>query len=676
MNLGKRWLAIASLGLISSSAFALSPKHEISELPQLVQESQHVLASKRVYNNFMHSHYKRVGMDDAFSQKIFDRFIKQLDYNKQFFLQKDIDELSMFSKEFDDAFYRGNLAFAYEIYSTSQKRRYQRFEYALSLLDKEMEFTKPDTFHYDREDLPWATTKAELDEYWRQKVKYDALNLKLAGKDWAKIKELLGKRYNSAIRRLTQTQSEDVFQLVMNAFARSVEAHTSYLSPRSADRFQMEMNLSLEGIGAVLFIEDDYTVIRSLVAGGPADKSKQLKPEDRIVGVAQKNEEFVDVIGWRLDDVVELIKGPKGTEVRLQIIKGDGAGNQAQNVTLIRDKIKLEDRAATSEIYVPDEGAYKGRRLGVIDIPSFYNNLTRDVDKELTKLKVQNVEGIVIDLRGNGGGSLPESIMLTGLFIEQGPVVQVRKAVDRIEVSRDRDRRISYSGPLVVLVDRYSASASEIFSAALQDYGRAVIVGENTFGKGTVQQHKALSKLYDKLDKPLGHIQFTFAKFYRINGGSTQHKGVTPDILFPSPIAPAEWGESKEENALPWDKIASAKYQAIDSLVAEIKALTKNHQKRIKQDPEFAYIFEDISEYQKTKDQKSETLVEAERIKRKEENQAKRLARANDRLKRLKEEPIKDLETLPEVLEDLDPILDETANIAFELVDFGKLARQ
>ncbi|EWH09987.1 carboxy-terminal protease [Catenovulum agarivorans DS-2] len=662
----------------AGSSGAISTSKDPLELPDLVQESQHALASKRIYHLFTREHYKRFAMDDTFSKKVFERYVDQLDYNKQFFLQADIDEMAKHQSKFDEAFYRGNLDFVYDMFELNLERRKQMFEYALSIIsqEEEMKFDKQELYYYDREDSPWANDIAELKAYWLQRVKYDALNLKLAGKEWPKIKELLTKRYTTAIKRLAQSQSEDVFQTVMNAFARSIEAHTSYLSPRRADRFQMEMNLSLEGIGAVLFAEDDYTVIRSLVPGGPADRSQQIKPEDKIVGVAQADEDFVDVIGWRLDDVVELIKGPKGTQVRLQLLKGGSADNETVVVKLVRDKIKLEDRAADSKVYTPESGPYKGRKLGVIEIPSFYSGLTRDVVKLLETLQEEKVEGIVIDLRGNGGGSLPESINLTGLFIEKGPVVQVRSVGNRIDVQNDRDPRVFYHGPLMVMVDRYSASASEIFSAAIQDYDRGVVLGEQTFGKGTVQQHRSLEKRFDLLEKPLGHIQYTFAKFYRINGGSTQNRGVIPDILFPSAIDPEEWGESKEDNALPWDKIRSANYQPVGLISDnEVQALIAKHQQRIKADPEFIYIFEDIEEYKKNKDKKYQSLNEAERKKERDEAKATRLKRANERLVRQGKEKVEDVDDIPEEIEEYDVFLNETANIMFDYIGLNKLAK-
>jgi carboxyl-terminal processing protease len=434
----------------------------------------------------------------------------------------------------------------------------------------------------------------------------------------------------------------------------------------------MEMNLSFEGIGAVLLSEDDFTTIRSVVPGGPADLSNNIKPEDKIVGVAQDKEEFVDVIGWRLDEVVELIKGPKGSIVKLQVVKGSSESLVPVVVTLTRDKIKLEDRAAKSEVYIPNDGANKGQKLGVISIPSFYNNLHQDVKKEIESLTEQSVQGIIVDLRGNGGGSLTESTLLSGLFIEKGPVVQIRDGAGRIRLEKDVDGKVFYNGPLTVLVDRYSASASEIFAAAMQDYNRALILGEQTFGKGTVQQHRPLGRIYDLYENPLGSVQFTIAKFYRIDGGSTQHKGVIPDILFPSVINHDEWGESQQENALPWDSIARANYTTYGENKNTVKGLTDLHNQRIKK--EFNYIYEDIERYKLKKEDKTISLIESERLKEKTEIEQRNLMRINERLVRLGLEKVENLDDLPEELEAVDPFLEEAANITYDVLSMGKYA--
>ena len=661
--------------LFSGSLFAAVEAVTIDDLPQLKQESQHGTASKRVASLFARSHYTPVRFNDELSRKVYDRYIESLDFNKSVFLASDIASFEQYRDDFDNAITTGKLDFTFDIFNLSLKRRFERYEYSLTLLEKEMTFDKEDEYFFDREDSAWPASQAELDEIWRERVKYDALRLKMTGKDWEGIKEVLTKRYKNAEKRLVQSNSEDAFQIVMNSLARSIEAHTSYLSPRRAEQFKMDMDLELEGIGAVLSPDEDYTVIRSLVPGGPADKTDQIKADDRIIGVAQDGEEFVDVIGWRLDDVVDLIKGPKGTKVRLQYLKGVDAHGAPKVVEITRDKIRLEDRAAKSEVF---EAKYSDltSKIGVIEIPGFYNNLSKDVKVELAKLKEEKVDGIIIDLRQNGGGSLYEATQLSGLFFDQGPVVQIHTLNNRIEEQKDRDGITYYDGPLTVLVDRYSASASEIFAAAMQDYGRAVIIGEQTFGKGTVQQHKGLGRAYDLYDNALGSVQYTIAKFYRINGGSTQHKGVIPDISFPSAIDPAQWGESKQDNALPWDSIVKAKYKKLGNLTPIITYLEKQHEVRIKSEPEFGYVFNDITLYNEEKDRKTISLVEADRIKEKDEGEARALVRTNERLKRLGKDPVENLDDIPEVIEELDPFLEEAALITQDYINYGRIAKK
>ncbi|WP_026374877.1 carboxy terminal-processing peptidase [Aestuariibacter salexigens] len=674
----KQLLRLSLVGVVVTTCFsvqAVKTTESAESLPVLEQEAQHSIAAKRVSALFTRAHYKDIDLDDELSSKVYERFLRSLDMNRNIFTQADVSGFEKYRDAFDDALQRGNMQIAYDMYQLNLQRRIERYEYALSLLDKPFDFEKKgDAFHYDRKDAEWPASQRELDELWRQRVKYDALNLDLADKTPEEIKELLTKRYERAIKRLTQTKSEDVFQAAMNAFAASIEAHTRYLSPRNSDRFQMDMNLSFEGIGAVLQSEDDYTVIRSIVPGGPADLSNQIKPEDKIIGVAQDDEEFVDVIGWRLDEVVELIKGPKGSVVRLQVKKGSSKATTPSIVSLTRDKIKLEDRAAKSKVYQPETGEMQGQNIGVITIPSFYNDLHKDVKKEITALTEQNVDGIIVDLRGNGGGSLTEATLLTGLFIDKGPVVQIRDGAGRITVNRDTDGMVFYDGPLTVLVDRYSASASEIFAAAMQDYGRALIVGEQTFGKGTVQQHRGLGRIYDLYDNPLGAVQFTIAKFYRINGGSTQHQGVIPDIKFPSAIDPEEWGESQEENALPWDSIRRANYATFGETESTVMNIAEHHKSRIKADPEFAYIYTDIEEYKERKDRKTISLVKSERLAEKQEAEDKQLKRANERLQRMGKETVASLEDLPDEFEELDPFLDEAAKITLDVIQSGKYA--
>ncbi|MCW8330916.1 carboxy terminal-processing peptidase [Photobacterium sp. SDRW27] len=657
-----RFSLIAAGMMLAASAQALEAKYSLSDLPQLAPEKQHATASKRVASRFTRSHYKQFSLDDEFSSNVFDRYIEMLDFNKSFLTASDIKQFEKWETQLDDQLKRGESIAAFDIFNKLLERRYDRYQYALTLLDREIRFDIDEDFVIDRSELDWAKDRNELNELWRKRVKYDALNLKLTGKEWKEIKETLAKRYNNALKRLTQTHNEDVFQIYMNAFAREVDPHTSYLSPRNAEQFQAEMNLSLEGIGAVLQVIDDYTVIRSLVAGGPASASKQLAAGDRIIGVAQDGKDMVDVIGWRLDDVVQLIKGPKGSKVKLEILP-EGKNAKSYDVTITRDKIRLEDRAVKSSVKTS-----QGRKVGIIEIPSFYVGLSEDTKKEIGKLNDQQVDGIVIDLRNNGGGALTEATALTGLFINSGPVVQVRDSYGRVKVNGDSDDRVYFDSPLTVLVNRYSASASEIFAAAMQDYGRAVVLGEQSFGKGTVQQHRSLNHIYDLFDKPLGHVQYTIQKFYRINGGSTQNLGVVPDVAFPTAIDPAETGESVEDNALPWDSIKPANYQKIYNFSAVLPSLKSKHEARISNDMEFNFIQQDITQYKVEKDINTISLNEKKRIAEQEQDEADRLARLNKRQKALGEKTFASLDDIPKDYEAPDAYLNEAIAITADLV--------
>ena len=671
-------LSVLAAAFVAAFSVNASPdvKNQVLVLPTIAQDAQHATASKRITALFTRGHYTPVQLDDELSSKMFDTYLKNLDYYRNVLTKSDVAAFEQYRDKFDDGINKGNMSFAFDMFNLALKRRSERFDYALQLLDKGFDFSSDDQYVYDREDADWPASEAELNEIWRQRVKFDALNLKLAGKNSEEIHQVLDKRYRNSQKRLTQTESEDVFQLIMNSFARSIEAHTSYLSPRNADRFQQEMNLSLEGIGAVLRADDDYTVIQSLVPGGPADLTQKLKPKDKIIGVAQDSADFVDVIGWRLDDVVDLIKGPKGSTVRLQVIGANDIGSsQSQIISIVRDKIRLEDRAAKAEVFKPQLSEL-GQKIGVISIPGFYNNLADDVKKLLVELKDSAVDGIIIDLRGNGGGSLQEATLLTGLFIDRGPVVQIREGDGKVSVSQDNDGVSFYDGPLTVLVDRYSASASEIFAAAMQDYGRALVVGEQTFGKGTVQQHRGLGRIYDMFDNPLGSVQYTIAKFYRINGGSTQHKGVIPDIQFPTAIDPAEWGESKEEYALPWDSINAARYDSLNDVSSIIPLLREKHHARISAEAEFQYLLDDIAEYKRQANDKVVSLKEATRIAERDKNKADQLARVNARLKRFGMPAVTSLDDVPEKLEKIDPFLEEAANITADYKMVSRLAKK
>ncbi|MDD9194705.1 carboxy terminal-processing peptidase [Aliivibrio sp. S3MY1] len=666
MNCRLRVSLIAASVMLAASAHALEAKvldtkYSEADLPVLTAETQHGTASKRVTSRFTRSHYKHFSLDDDFSVAIYERYLDMLDYNRNIFIQADLTSFAPLSTKLDDQLKIGDSQAAFDIYNLSLKRRFERYVYALSLLDKEFDYTVDESLELDRSEAAWPKDEAELNELWRKRVKYDALNLSMTGKDWPEIQEMLGKRYNNALKRLTQSHNEDAFQLYINAFAREVDPHTSYLSPRNAEQFQSEMNLSLEGIGAVLQATDDYTVIRSLVVGGPAQNSKQLSEGDRIIGVAQDGKKSVDIIGWRLDDVVQLIKGAKGTKVHLDILP-EGKDSKSHTVTIVRDKIRLEDRAVKSEVIEQD-----GKKIGVLEVPSFYVGLAEDTKKQIDELKKQDITGIIVDLRNNGGGALTEATALSGLFITSGPVVQVRDSYGRVNVNADTDGEISYTGPMTVLVNRYSASASEIFAAAMQDYGRAVILGENSFGKGTVQQHRSLNHIYDLFDKPLGHVQYTIQKFYRINGGSTQNLGVVPDIAFPTAIDPKETGESVEDNALPWDSITAANYVQTNQIVNTIEPLAKKHVERIKTDEEFGFIQEDIARYKADKDITTISLNKVVREKESDDADVRRLERVNQRQKHLEKEEFKTIDDIPKDYEVPDAYLNEAVSITIDL---------
>ncbi len=656
-----RFSFIAASIMLATSVQALETNIEAVTLPFLQPEPQHETASKRITRRFENSHYKAFELNDAFSSLVFERYLNTIDYNRQFFTQVDIDNLSKWRLKIDDQLRTGDTSAAFSIFNLSMQKRLERYRYAISLLNKEITFNADESILIDASKEPWLKNTTALNEMWRKRVKNDALNLKLAGKTWPEIKKTLSKRYQTAIKQLTQTKSEDVFQIYLNAFAREVDPHTSYLSPRNAEQFQSEMNLSLEGIGAVLQSEDDFTIIRSLVAGGPASKSKKLSVGDRIISVAQEDKKFVDVIGWRLDDVVQLIKGPKGTKVLLEIL-GEGANEKSHTVTLYRDKIRLEDLAVKSEILEKD-----GKKVGVISVPSFYVNLAEDTKKEIAKLKKENITGIVIDLRNNGGGALSEASAFTGLFIEDGPIVQVRDSYGRVKINRDSDNKIYYAGPLTVLINRYSASASEIFAAAVQDYGRAVILGEQSFGKGTVQQHRSLNHIYDIFSTSLGHVQYTIQKFYRINGGSTQNKGVVPHIPFPTAVDASETGESVEENALPWDKINSVVYKKVGDLKPHLARLETTHQERIKNNAEFGFLLDDIKQYKRIVNENYLSLNEKKRLSERERLEKERLARINSRQRVMKKPTYKSLDDLPNDYEDPDVFLQEAVAITIDL---------
>ncbi len=655
---------------LPSVSWGIEPtiKESAIHLPQPTISNE--LATARVTRRLTTFHYEKIHLDDAFSLKILNRYLDNLDYNHDIFLQSDVDAIRKeYGDKFDDELPSGNLKSAFAIYDLMAKRRYERYQYALSLLAQPPNLKDHDKIEIDRTKAAWPQTVSQANALWKERVENDIILQKLKGKSWREIKTKLEKRYNLAIRRLTQTYPDDITQTFLNAFARSLDPHTSYLAPRVAKSFNESMNLSIEGIGATLQMDDDETVIRTIVPGSPAAKSKQLKPGDKIIGVGSSRNRIEDVVGWRLSDVVDKVKGKKGTKVYLEI--EPEKGGKSHIVVLEREKIRLADQAAKLTVDV-----IHGKKIGVIKIPSFYVGIAQDVRKLLAEAKAKGIQALIIDLRENGGGSLSEVIELSGLFITDGPIVQVRSADHRIDIYEDPDRQLIYDGPLFIMIDRFSASASEIFAAAMQDYHRAIILGQNSYGKGTVQQSRPLiNPLFDDplQVKPLGILQYTIQKFYRINGGSTQIKGVEPDILFPPMIDEKEYGESTEKNALPWDKISSAFYMQLPSLKPYLPTLIKLHQKRMAKSPDFKAIEADIAIQDAFNKKRYLSLNYLERKKEYDRIEKRELNEINARFKREGKPLLKSLDDLPKGYEPPDFYLQEAENIA---VDFLQLTKK
>lgn len=647
-------------------------------------------AAMEVAESLRYGHYADVRLDDQWSTRAFQRYLDILDSQRAYLLQSDVDDFSDLRTTMDDAIKDGSLGRTYELYGRYQDRAEERLDWLLSQLDKlDMSFDGDERLVLDRKDEPWAKNKSELDALWQKRLANAALTLSISGQDDDEVIDTLRERYQTQKHRLEQTNADDILTLVMAGATSTVDPHTEYLSPRQGESFDIQMRLSLEGIGALLQADGEYVKVASLVPGGPADKGGSLKPADRIIGVGQEGENITNVVGMRLDDVVELIRGPKGSKVRLEIVPGESADTTRSTViTITRDTVKLEDQAASSEVIEVkrEDGSHK---VGVIKVPAFYvdfdawrageenyRSTTRDVAAEIAKLKAEKVEGIVLDLRNNGGGALQEANSMIGLFIDRGPTVQVRDARGRISLYGDTESGTDYDGPLVVLVNRLSASASEIFAGAIQDYGRGLIVGSNTFGKGTVQTLNDLS---------YGQIKLTRAKFYRISGESTQNRGVKPDIAYPSLLDPNLIGESALDDALPWDTVREVQYRTYGTPRQHLKKLQSRHQQRADESPNFHYLEQRADLASKLREQL--TSVSLNREKRQQEaNQQdnEMLSLENERREALGLEPLKEWSeareseeeatTTDESKED-QPVdraeVEESAEILLDFVDLG-----
>ena len=631
----KQTLLVAILAALSVQAGAAVPeKTADTPLKPQAGQTQAAVWASRVLTKL---HYKSTPLDDAMSEKIFDRYFKSLDSEKMFFTQADIDQYAIVRTRLDDAITGENLSVPFAIFNLYQQRFNDRIAYARELLKTKFDFSTDESYQYDREKAEWPKTDAEVKDLWRKRVKNEWLRLKLAGKEDKAIRETLDKRYESYLSPSRKLTNEDVFQIFMNAYAMSIEPHTNYLGPRAAENFDIAMRLSLEGIGCVLQTRDDYTVVREVVTGSPAGLSGKIKVGDRIVAVAKDEKTpMTEVLGWRLDDVVALIRGAKDSTVRLEIIPADAGPDGKHNiVTLVRQKISMEEQSAKKSILEVKDGNVK-RRIGVISLPTFYldfearrkgdkeaKSATRDVARLLGELKKEKVDNVLIDLRNNGGGSLTEAVELTGLFIDKGPVVMQRNGDNKVEVESDTNAGMAWDGPLGVLINRGSASASEIFAAAIQDYGRGIIIGEPSFGKGTVQTLFGLDRFAQNDKVHYGELKFTIAQFFRINGGTTQLRGVTPDIKLPTMSDSDSFGESSYENALPWTQIKPAVYIPAGEVKEIVPLLDKKHDARVAKDKDFQYLAEDIALVKKQRKENSISLNETVRRKERDSQEAR-----------------------------------------------------
>ena len=647
-----RTLLALSLGLALAAPLALLARADAASsdvvLPAAPTTDQ-ATTSRLVHGLLSDSRYayRPRALDDALSQDVLKRYLETLDPGKVFLTAQDVAAFGKYSTRLDDAIKSGQVDPAWAIFTVYRQRVGERIGYARRLLKDNFDFSGNERYQYDREDAPWAANSAAVEALWKQSVKNDWLRLKLAGKQPDEIRKTLDKRYANLLDSINELKGEEVFQSFLNAYAGAIDPHTDYMTPRSATNFNVQISNSLEGIGAVLFKQDDVIVLRELVPGGPAARSGKLKPGDRVIGVGQgASGEMKDVVGWRTDDVVDLIRGAANTQVRLDVVAAEAPlDSKPARILITRAKVRLEDARAKAEtITLPAGAGEPARRIGVIKLPGFYQDVearrrrdgdyasaTRDVARMLAQFRAQKMDGVVLDLRGNGGGSLSEAIELTGLFIDQGPVVQVRESGGRVSVENDRKPGVAWDGPLAVLVNRGSASASEIVAGAIQDYGRGLIIGETTFGKGTVQNMVDLDRWPANEAPRFGQVKLTIAQFFRPGGSSTQNKGVVPDVSFPTSVDASEYGESTYDNALPWTRIAAAPHMQYGNFSSLLGKLDARHDARVAKDVEFQWWVEDVAQFRQEQAKKSVSLNEAERRAERDKFDAQRKLRAEQR---------------------------------------------
>ncbi|HDP25113.1 MAG TPA: tail-specific protease [Deltaproteobacteria bacterium] len=674
---------ILALRGVAEAAPETSVQHHTGELSPM---KEHKGLTGEIVRQITRSHFSRITIDDTFSHRVFDAYLSSLDPAKMHFLSSEIKELEHYGSLLDDALLSSDVMPAFEIYHHYHLRASERLTFLIEQVSRglaDMPLDTDETIELVRRDAPWPTSRAQLENLWLQTLKSEVISLRLTDKAFHDIEQTLLTRFKAQLHRLEQTTSEDVFQIYMNAVAQIHDPHTQYFSPRSSENFHINMSLSLEGIGAMLTIENEYTKVVRLIPAGPADRSGLIKPNDRIIGVGQGPQgQIVDVVGWRLDDVVDLIRGPKETIVRLRIIPADSTAlNGARIVVLTRSTVRLEEQAAQKDIITLERGE-QPFRIGIVKIPTFYLDMkalqsgdaeykstTRDVQRILGELASEDISGLIIDLRENGGGSLQEATTLTGLFIRTGPTVQIKYSDADVDVLYDRDPRIFYTGPLAVIINRMSASASEIFAGAIQDYRRGLVIGETSFGKGTVQSLIPLSR---------GQMKITTAKFYRISGASTQHKGVVPDLVYPSLYDHDTLGESSLENALPWDRIDPVPYQVLAPLASIDDKLRERHETRIIHDPDFVFLGAMIDYLDQSRKKTTVSLNLSRRKQELEESRRHRLELENTR-RAAKELPL--IQKIEEESEDdgrkaetpaqEDPVLMESGHVLLDYIELS-----
>ena len=669
--------------IVSDNKVNIPIKKSEPPIGELVPSATHRKITRNVMKKTLRDHYQKRDLDQELSKVSYQRYLKMLDSNKQYFLKSDIEEFSAYEDKYLTALTSGKPDLAFDMFKRYQERARNRLKFVLEMLDTQADLTTEESYVFDREDANWPADQAEWDKIWQQRIKNDLINQFLADKDWEKSQKTLKARYKTALRQVDQQRPNDVFQLFLNAYIDTLDPHSGYFNPRNEDERNIQSSLTYSGIGATLTIDEEYVTITNIIPGGPAEQTELVKVDDHIIGVGQSDGKIEEVFGWRLDDVVDLIRGPKESKVFLRLIREvAGSGESEIEIELTRNQITLEAQAAQKEI-VEIERDNEVLKIGLITIPSFYQDyearrkrdpeyksLTRDVFNIIQEFKQEEIQGLVIDLRNNGGGNLDEAVTLTGLFIDEGPVTLFRDSRNSVSVYDDPNliTDIAYTGPLTVLVNRYSASASEIFAAAIQDYQRGVVIGQTTFGKGTVQNQIPLDNKIFKNDERFGKLSLTIGKFYRVNGGSTQHRGVIPDVRLPSYIDEEEYGESSEESALAWDQIEQSSFEKTHDISNELlKKLADLQIQRAIVNPDMQFLQNDIAARKVLRDTKSLSLNLETRRSEREFNQQQSLQRENTRRLAHDLEVLSDFESYEDA-EPLDIQLEQAKQITADLL--------